>query len=157
MTESIDFESSGRYFSFGEANGYGGYIDDFRVFVTPSRYNTSIVGEVNALPNTTYQIEFFENDALDSSGHGEGQTVIHTTLVTTDASGTAPYSFNLTTVPPGTLISANATDAAGNTSEFSEGIEVRLSSVVADLSVATANGQYDLRQGDEDGTTSESS
>ena len=124
VTETIDFESAGRYFSFGDANGYGGYIDDFRVFVNPTQYTTSVVGEVNGLPETDYQLEFFENNQLDSSGHGEGQTIIHTMQVTTDVSGDAPFSFILTTAPPGTLISATATDASGSTSEFSAGAEV---------------------------------
>lgn len=146
VTESIDFEDSGRYFSFGEPTSYGGYIDDFRVFVNPTRYNTDIVGEVNALPNTTYQLEFFENDALDSSGHGEGQSMIHTMELTTDASGNAPISFNLTTAAPGTLISATATDPSGSTSEFSAGIEVTdndtatLTITIAAASVSEGDG-----------------
>ncbi|MEO2031700.1 MAG: NosD domain-containing protein, partial [Planctomycetaceae bacterium] len=82
-TELIDFENIGRYFSFGENIGYGGYIDNFKVFVMPTGTTTTIVGAMNGLANTEYTLEFFSNDQLDATGHDEGQTVVHSMTVTT--------------------------------------------------------------------------
>jgi hypothetical protein len=79
----------------------------------------TIKGTLNSLPNATYRIEFFGNQALDSTLNGEGQTYLGFIDVTTDASGNA--SFNAP-VASGGLITSTATDAAGNTSEFSQSI-----------------------------------
>jgi parallel beta-helix repeat protein len=125
-TELIDFENTGRYFSFGENLGYGGYIDNFKVFVMPTRTTTTIVGAMNGLANTEYTLELFSNAQHDSTGHGEGQTLVYTMTATTDSSGTAPFSFDLTTLAPGTFITATATDPSGNTSEFSVAAEVKV-------------------------------
>ena len=57
--------------------------------------------------------------ALDASLFGEGKTYLGFTDVTTDSSGNA--SFNAQ-VASGGLITSTATDAAGNTSEFSQSI-----------------------------------
>src|SRR5262249_38501829 len=67
-------------------------------------------------------LEFFANDTLDDSNFGEGQAFIGFTNVTTDANGNASFNSTFTTVSSGQFISATATDAAGNTSEFSLGI-----------------------------------
>lgn len=88
---------------------------------TSSGGSTTIAGTLNSTANTTFRIEFFSNSACDASGRGEGQTLIGATTVTADSSCNA--SFNVTlpiAVPNGRFITATATDAAGNTSEFSQ-------------------------------------
>src|SRR5205814_2244145 len=55
----------------------------------------------------------------DASDFGEGQTYIGTTTITTDSSGNASFNVSFPVVSQGQLISATATDPAGNTSEFS--------------------------------------
>ncbi|MEO2032590.1 MAG: right-handed parallel beta-helix repeat-containing protein [Planctomycetaceae bacterium] len=85
---------------------------------------TTIGGSINGLANTTYHIELFSSSQLNASGHGEGDSYLATTQVTTDASGNASFSINLPAVPIGQFITATATDDDGNTSEFSAGTEV---------------------------------
>ncbi len=71
--------------------------------------------------SATFRIEIFANDVADPSGYGEGQTFLGAGNVTTNASGnTGTVMITLPSpVPGGKFISATATDAAGNTSEFS--------------------------------------
>ena len=80
---------------------------------------TTIAGTLSSTPNTTFRLEFFANDAADSTGFGEGQTFLgFKDDVRTDDQGNA--GFNVTFANPGgSVISATATDPAGNTSEFS--------------------------------------
>ena len=71
--------------------------------------------------SATFRIEIFANDVADPSNSGEGQTFLGAGNVTTNASGnTGTVTITLpASVPGGKFISATATDAAGNTSEFS--------------------------------------
>jgi len=91
---------------------------------TSSGGNTTITGTLNSTPSTSnFRIEFFSSSTIDTSGNGEGQTYLGFTTVNTDGSGNAAFSPTLTgvTVPAGHAVTATATDAAGNTSEFSTG------------------------------------
>ena len=77
-------------------------------------------GSLNARPDTIYTLEFFVTPGDISPTHGYGQQFLTWTQVHTDANGDA--SFNTTVgqpVGPGRAITATATDAQGNTSEFS--------------------------------------
>ena len=75
---------------------------------------------------------------LDPCNHGEGQTFLGFTNVTTDASGNA--SFNnvvLPAAPAGqTFVAATATDGDGNTSEFSGAVENTPLPASSDLSIS---------------------
>ncbi len=87
--------------------------------------NTAIAGSLNSTANTTFRVEFFASATADSSGFGEGQHFIGAISVTTNGSGNASFSQALTTaVPAGRIVSATATDPAGNTSEFSRNVLV---------------------------------
>jgi hypothetical protein len=78
-----------------------------------------VAGTIDTPNPTTVVIEFFANPVpvpgADPSGHGEGAVFLGT--VNPNAAGM--FNATLPRVRPGTLISATATDAAGNTSEFS--------------------------------------
>ncbi|MCI0437791.1 MAG: PKD domain-containing protein, partial [Chloroflexi bacterium] len=75
-------------------------------------------------PNTDYTVQFF-SDAVDPSGHGEGQTLLGTASVTAGADGVVSFVMTLAgEVPAGQFVAATATDSSGNTSEFSEAVEV---------------------------------
>ncbi|MEG5042100.1 MULTISPECIES: SdrD B-like domain-containing protein [unclassified Microcoleus] len=83
---------------------------------TASGGSVTVAGTYNSTPNTTFTLQFFANTPPDT----QGQTFIASIPVTTDAAGNA--AFNQTfpaAVTAGQLITATATDAAGNTSEFS--------------------------------------
>jgi CSLREA domain-containing protein len=89
--------------------------------------STTITGTLNSTPNTTFRIEFFASDAPDASGFGEGQTFLGFTTVTTDGNGDVGFSVSLpVTVSTTQVVSATATDPAGNTSEFSHVVPVTL-------------------------------
>jgi parallel beta-helix repeat protein len=63
-----------------------------------------------------YTLHFYSSPTCDASGHGEGELLRH---VITAAGGDAATATFTTLVPGGHVITATATDAAGNTSEFS--------------------------------------
>lgn len=90
---------------------------------------TAIEGTLNSTANSGFTIELFSNDSADPSGFGEGQTLIGTRNVTTDAAGNTSFSLSDVFVPTGQFISATATDSAGNTSEFSGAAPVTASRV----------------------------
>lgn len=106
----------------GDADTGANNIQNFP-FITSATVTggqTNITGTLNSTPNTSnFRLEFFSNTACDPSGNGEGKTFIGTTSVNTDASGNAPFNLNLPPVAVGSFITATATDANGNTSEFS--------------------------------------
>ncbi len=80
---------------------------------------TTISGALNSAADATYRLEFFANPSCNPSGFGEGQTFLGTANVTTDGSGNASFTVTFpVAVPPDHVLSATATDALGNTSEF---------------------------------------
>ncbi len=90
-------------------------------FATFNFGGSTILGTLNSTPNTNFRIEFFSNPTCDSSGNGEGQNFIGSTVVTTDASGNAPINATVPVVlSSASVVTATATDSFGNTSEFSE-------------------------------------
>ena len=81
---------------------------------------TRIAGSLNSVPGVSYRIDFYSNGTCDPSGYGEGEAGLGSTTVTTDASCLALFDVVLpATVAAGSVITATATDPAGNTSEFS--------------------------------------
>lgn len=91
--------------------------------VVPGLGNTIIQGKLNSRPAGVFRIEFFASPAADTTGYGEGKTFLGFTTVATNSSCTANFVDTLTTIVPfGMFISATATDASGNTSEFSRSI-----------------------------------
>jgi hypothetical protein len=83
---------------------------------------TTIRGSVVNLPNTTYLIEFFEDDDCDK----DGISFLQSTLVTTDGSGRADFVLTLSSaLPAGTDITATSTDENSGTSEYSDCVDVQ--------------------------------
>lgn len=84
--------------------------------------STTIQGSLKSIPNATFQIDFYSSAVLDSSGNGEGALFLHTTTVNTNGSGDATINVTFQTPMGATqAVTATATDANGNTSEFSAG------------------------------------
>jgi uncharacterized repeat protein (TIGR01451 family) len=106
--------------------------------VATSQTATHVSGTLHSAANSTFRIEFFANADADPSGHGEGQTYLGFTSVTTDASGNASFDNLALPAPPNgqSFVSATATDADGNTSEFSGDVENTPPPQSADLSIA---------------------
>ncbi len=86
--------------------------------------STVITGTLNSTPNTIFQLDFFANAAADPTGFGQGQSFVGAATVKTDANtGAISFTVVLPKLPAGeTVVSATATDPAGNTSEFSADI-----------------------------------
>ena len=81
---------------------------------------THIVGTVQSGANESLTIDFYSNPAAAPFGHGQGQTYLGSTVVTTDGNGNATFDLTLaTSLGVGSVVSATATNPAGNTSEFS--------------------------------------
>lgn len=97
-------------------------LQNFPVLTSTDRSGPSVrvQGALNGAPSSTFLLEFFTNRSCDPSGYGEGQRFLGSAEVTTDASCDANFDVALPgPAPPGWFITATATDAAGNTSEFS--------------------------------------
>ncbi len=81
---------------------------------------TTVTGSLTSLPNATYQIDFYASDSPDGSSFGQGQRHLGSTSLVLDGSGTGAISVSgLAATLNGEFVTATATDAAGNTSEFS--------------------------------------
>ena len=91
-------------------------------------------------------LEFFASPAWDSAGVVEGQTYLGAATLTTDPAGNAIFSVTLpVAVPADHLITATATDPAGNTSAFSAGIPITAGQAGVSLSVTrSSSGQTSI-------------
>ncbi len=92
---------------------------------------------LNSLPDTPFLIQFFSNTAPDPSGYGQGQVLLGSQIVTTDANGNATASITPATgVSPNVWVSATATnELTGDTSEFSLDLVALPVSVQFEMSV----------------------
>jgi CSLREA domain-containing protein len=86
--------------------------------------NTSVYisGSLNSETNKTYRLQFFANAGCDQSGHGQGKIYLSSAdiMVTTSPNDVTFGPVSLTTPIDRHVITATATDPAGNTSEFSD-------------------------------------
>lgn len=93
--------------------------------------NTVVRGTLTSLASTTFQIDFYANPA--PAAGAEGMTYLGARSVTTSAGGTVTFTNGLNAlVPAGRVITATATDPAGNTSGFSGGVVVTTTSTPND-------------------------
>ena len=91
--------------------------------------NTIISGNLTSFTNTTFQIDFYSSPASPA----QGMTYLGSTSVTTSAHGSVSFTANLAGhVPAGRIITATATDPAGNSSAMSGGVAVTTVSSVND-------------------------
>ncbi len=86
---------------------------------------THAAGALDSTPDSGFLIEFYANSVPDPSGDGEGQRYLGSTIIVTDAAGHSDFTIDLSAATSsGEWITATATDAAGNTSEFSASVAV---------------------------------
>ena len=106
----------------GDADTGANNLQNFPVIasVTAGGSSTNVKGSLNSSASSSFNLDFYRNSACDPSGSGEGEHLIGSTLVTTDAQGNANFdvTFAVSTALS-ELLTATATDQAGNTSEFS--------------------------------------
>jgi hypothetical protein len=88
---------------------------------TTSGSSLTVSGTFAGQSSSSYTLQFYANpDPTDP----EGTVLLGTVTVTTDATGAASFTFSFGAVPPGWVVTATATDAAGNTSAFSAAVTV---------------------------------
>ncbi len=90
--------------------------------VTYGASTTTVNGTLSSAPSTIFDVDFYGNPvcARRPQDLTEGRTYLGTKQVTTDGSGEATFSAVLdVALDNGSLVTATATDPAGNTSEFS--------------------------------------
>jgi hypothetical protein len=86
----------------------------------------TVVGTVTGTPGAKLVVEFFANTVCDPSGYGQGERFVGSTTVVVGPDGEASFTDILDgTVDVGQFITATATDPAGNTSPFSNCVEVK--------------------------------
>ena len=92
---------------------------------TAGTSDVRVQGALNSTPSSSFRVEFFSNPAADESGFGEGRLYLGAATVNTNAAGSATIDF-VVPLPAGggSVITATATDAAGNTSEFSDAVTI---------------------------------
>jgi hypothetical protein len=96
---------------------------------------TYVEATLKARPSASFVIDFYSSPAPDDSGFGEGAIYLGSYDVTTNSEGVADFGRHfLPTIPVGRFVTATATDALGNTSEFSQAFPV--SSATATLTIA---------------------
>ena len=94
------------------------HLQNFPFSITPT--TTTVAGEIFTAPVQNFTIQFFSSDTPNS----EGKTLIATSVVTTNMPGHAFIGPLPVTLVSGQWVTATATDANGNTSEFSAAWEV---------------------------------
>lgn len=86
----------------------------------PTGDGVLLVGSIDSPNPRTITVELFANDSADPSGYGEGQRFLGT--VTPLPNGC--FITRVATLGAGPFITSTATDASGNTSEFSAALRV---------------------------------
>jgi len=82
-------------------------------------------GSLNSKPDEQFTIDFYSNSTYDPSHFGEGETWEQSLAVTTDPSGSREFVVSIPIPTLGDIpryITATATDARNNTSEFSQAL-----------------------------------
>ena len=98
----------------GDADSGANTLQNFPVLTASAG---GVQGTLNSTPSAVFTIQFFGNAACDASGNGQGQTFLGASSITTDGSGDAAIPFFA--VSPVQVVTATATSAGGDTSEFS--------------------------------------
>ncbi|MCS6803726.1 MAG: hypothetical protein NZ823_01110, partial [Blastocatellia bacterium] len=87
--------------------------------VTTSGGNTTLNGSLRSRPNMNYLIQFYANTQCDPSEHGEGERLLGSATVRTNANGEVNFTVTVPrAVATNQVVTATATDANNNTSEF---------------------------------------
>jgi titin len=121
-------------------------IDQVRV----AGSSTTLLVRLNSIPNSTFTIQIFANTTPDPTGFGQGKTLVQTVQVTTDGTGNITGGFLAVVIPlnlAGQYLTATATDPTGDTSEFSQDVQVSATAIprVASGLVAPGNAGHGVR------------
>ncbi len=124
----IDLGADGVTLNDSQGHTGANLFQDFPVLSSAamsSGGSTLITGTALGPKSTTIMVAFYANASADPSGYGQGKTFLGEDPVKIGAGGTGSFSFPTTmSLSAGEFITATATDASGNTSEFSEDISI---------------------------------
>jgi len=100
-------------------------LQNFPTLITAAASGSGAVieAELVSAPDSSFLVDFFSNPACDEEGHGEGRTPLGSVTLSTDATGTGSIVADFPTIS-GTVLTATATDSGGNTSEFSQCVQL---------------------------------
>ena len=96
---------------------------------------TVVSGNFTAAPGSTFTLDFYASTTADGPFDGTGDVWLGSTTVLTNASGAAIFTATVGTASAGQWITATATDASGNTSEFS--VPIQLPAVQAQINAGS--------------------
>ncbi len=107
----------------------------------------TVQGTFNSSASSTFTVDFYASSANDPSGLGQGQIYLGSQTVTTSPAGSTGFAATLSVnVAVGNVVTAMATDASGNTSEFSASVAVSAASPNPVLILSGAAVSYSPRQ-----------
>lgn len=109
----------------GDTDNLGNLGQNFPVLAsaTAAVGSTTIQGSLNSNSNGVFTVDFYSGAEKNLFGYGEGEFYLGSIQVTTDVAGNAAINVVIPANIQGRYLSATATDAFGNTSEFSAAIE----------------------------------
>ncbi|HYR28574.1 MAG TPA: Calx-beta domain-containing protein [Thermoanaerobaculia bacterium] len=106
----------------GDGDAGANLLQNYPVVTTAQRSSANtffITGTLNSTPSSSFLVQLHYATACDANGFGEG-SYLGETNVTTDAGGNAAFSVTIpSAIGTAGVVTATATDANGNTSEFS--------------------------------------
>lgn len=111
----------------GDADSGANLLQNYPLLTTATNLYGSLrlSGSLQTSTNTSIRLEFFASPRFDPESFIEGQLFLGAANLVTDANGTAAFALTLSNAPPADyLVTATATDANGNTSEFSPGLPI---------------------------------
>ncbi|HEX8367991.1 MAG TPA: right-handed parallel beta-helix repeat-containing protein [Pyrinomonadaceae bacterium] len=98
-------------------------LQNFPVLTAPvfnENGTVTVGGGLQSTPSSSFTLDFYSNTTVDPTKYGEGEAHIGSKTVVTDSEGVTTFEFTSTAqIPANQKITATATDAEGNTSEFS--------------------------------------
>ena len=84
----------------------------------------TVYGRLSSTPSLSFVVELFSSQIGDTLGAGEGRTYLDRDTVSTDAAGLVSFQFEVLAQEDEQVYTVTTTDLIGNTSEFSNPVEV---------------------------------
>lgn len=110
---------------FANDTGDGDLANNLQNYPVLTAAGTNIMGTLNSTAAANFTLDFYLNPTADTSNFGEGKTYLGSMNVTTDGMGNVGFTFvPPITLPAGQFVVATATNANGDTSEFSQNRQI---------------------------------
>jgi uncharacterized repeat protein (TIGR01451 family) len=111
--------------------------------------STTINGTLNSGPDATFTLDFYVSSAPDPTGFGQGQRYLGSTTVTTDSTGNTTFTATLlAATSAGDWITATATSAVGDTSEFARDVQAPVPGTVPTDVAVSISGPANATEAD---------